>query len=78
MWGQRVWKEVIARSSNSQCSLSKINLSAQLVRAGASPPISYEKDTPSHSEFYYFALPKDPPNRTVGDIGDGVMKMSPP
>lgn len=63
MWGQIVWKEVISRSSNSQCSHSKINLSAQLVRACPSPPILYEKDTPSHPEFHYFALPGDPPKQ---------------
>lgn len=50
----------MSRSSNSQHLLSKINLLAQLIKAGSPPPTLYEKDTPSRPEFYYFALPGDP------------------
>lgn len=55
-----VWRELMSRSSNSQHLLSKINLLAQLIKAGSPPPTLYEKDTPSRPEFYYFALPGDP------------------
>lgn len=63
MWVQIVWEELLSRSSTSQCSLSKINLPAQVVRAGPSPSTLYKKDTSSHPESSYFALPGDPPKQ---------------